>query len=107
MKTRKRTVAQETLLSAVARKLGHAAGRLTRTTQELTEALSALPENISANVRAGANIVEPADRSRRPIRRATKRMSRAVRAQRTKVAAAVAKKHKPSKIKSLRHRPAA
>ena len=40
MPAKKQSKKQEPLLNAVARKLGHAAGKLTKATQELTENLS-------------------------------------------------------------------
>jgi hypothetical protein len=104
MAAKKRTVKQESLLNTVARKLGHAAGTFTRTTQEFTETLSALPENVSARVREAANIGEPADHSRPPIRQTRKKPSRAARAPRTKVASGVSKKRKAPKGKSSRRR---
>ena len=51
MTTRKRPGTKEPLLNKVARKLGYAAGTLTKVTQELTENLSALPENVTTKVR--------------------------------------------------------
>jgi len=107
MKTRNAKVTREPLLSAVARKLGHAAGRLTQATQELTENLSALPTSVAAKVREAANSGEPAERSRTRILHPTKRISRAPRTQRTKVAAGIGKKRKSSKDKSPRRRPTA
>lgn len=98
---------QEPFLSAVARKLGHAAGRFTQATQELTQNLSALPANVAAKVREAANRGEPAERSRTRILYPAKRISRAPRTQRTKLAAGVGKKQKSSKHKSPRRRPAA
>jgi hypothetical protein len=104
MAAKKNTVRQESLLNTVARKLGHAAGTLTKTTQELTEALSALPEKVSAKVREGDDIGEPASRSRTPIR-PRKKVSHA--AGKHKSAAVAGKKRKPSKSKSRRRRSAA
>jgi hypothetical protein len=54
MAARKRTVTQEPLLSTVARKLGHAAGTLTKVTQELADNVSAVPETVAAKVREAA-----------------------------------------------------
>jgi hypothetical protein len=70
---------QEPLLNTVARKLGHAAGTLTKVTQELTENLSALPENVATKVREATDIGAPADRSRIRTRHPKKRIRRATR----------------------------
>jgi hypothetical protein len=107
MKARKRRVTQEPLLNAVARKLGHAAGRLTQVTQELTENLAAIPKNLTAKVRESAKDGEPAERSRAHILHPTKKISRTPRTQRMKVAAGIGRKGKLSKNKSPRRRPAA
>jgi hypothetical protein len=48
----KRKAMHEPLLNTVARKLGHAAGTVAKATQELTENLSAIPENVTAELRA-------------------------------------------------------
>jgi len=107
MKAKKRAVKPEPLLSAVARKLGHAAGRLTHATQDLTGKVSALPKNAAAKVREAATGGDPAKRSRARTLDPAKRISPAPRTTSTKVAAAVGKKQKPFKAKSSRRRPAA
>jgi len=55
MTSKKRPVTQDPLLTAVARKLGHAAGKLTKATQELTENISALPGTVTKKLRGAAN----------------------------------------------------
>jgi hypothetical protein len=89
MAAKKLVVKQKPLLNTVARTLGHAAGTLTKVTQEFADNLSAMPESIAAKVRHAAKIGESAvsPRSRRHTR---KKISRAVRRGKTKVAAAVA-----------------
>lgn len=42
----KRSASQEPLMNAIARKLGGAAGTITKATKELAENLSAIPENV-------------------------------------------------------------
>jgi hypothetical protein len=64
MTARKRKATREPLLNTVARKLGHAAGTLTKATQELTESLAAFPETVSTSVREAASAAAPAKRSR-------------------------------------------
>ena len=80
MAMKKRNVTQEPLLNTVARKLGHAAGTLSKVTQELTENLSGLPENLATKVRDAAHIGARQKRSRistqhpkRTIRRAAQK----------------------------------
>jgi hypothetical protein len=97
MKARKRKAAQEPLLNTVARKLGHAAGTLTKATQELTESFSAFPETATAKVREAAGISAPRERSR----------TRAARTHRMKGGATVSKKRRSPIGKSSRRRPAA
>jgi hypothetical protein len=55
MTAKKRPVKQNLLLTAVARKLGHAAGKLTKATHELTENISALPGAVTEKLRGTAN----------------------------------------------------
>jgi hypothetical protein len=89
MAAKKRAVKQRPLLNTVARTLGHAAGTLTKVTQEFADNLSAMPESIAAKVRHAAKIGESAV-SARGRRHTRKKISRAVRRGKTKVAAAVA-----------------
>jgi hypothetical protein len=83
MAAKKRSVKQEPLLNTVARKLGHAAGRLTKVTQRLTENLSALPETVTTQVREAAHIGTQPGRSSHS-RRAKKKHRTAVRGKRAK-----------------------
>jgi hypothetical protein len=68
MKTKKsESQSQEPLLSTFARKIGHAAGAVSKMTQELTETLSAAPKAVTAKRRDAAKVdssTEP-PRSRR------------------------------------------
>jgi hypothetical protein len=97
MTARKRKATREPLLNTVARKLGHAAGTLTRATQELTESLAALPETVSTSVREAASAATPPEPSR----------LRAARTHRRKGGAAVNKKRKSLTDKPSRRRAAA
>lgn len=72
MAAKKRRVKQEPLLNTVARKLGHAAGALTKATHEFTENLSALPENLSTKVLKAANIGKAKNRPAR-FKKSTRR----------------------------------
>jgi hypothetical protein len=98
MTTRKQSLIPEPLLNNVARTLGHAAGTLTKVTQELTENLSALPETVSRKVREAAG--KGADRPHAHTRHSgKKKVSRAAHAKKAKVAAG-AKKRSPPKRKA-------
>jgi hypothetical protein len=77
MATKKASPKQEPLLNAVARKLGHAAGTLTKVTQEFTENLSELPETVTAKMQQIANAATPAGHTRTRPRHAKKRNRRA------------------------------
>jgi|SRR5580704_2504736 hypothetical protein len=111
MATKKQTVRQEPLLNTVARQLGHAAGTLTRVTQELTQNLSALPEKVTEKVREAATISQPAARSKTRILRAKKKISPAARAHgitmKSTTRPEADKKRKSARHKSPRRRPAA
>ncbi len=86
MAPKKHTVMQEPLLSAVARKLGHAAGTLTKVTQDFADQVSAVPETVAARVREAAQataIGKSSASARGRIRHARKKLSRVVRPRRT------------------------
>jgi hypothetical protein len=51
MPAKKQPKKQKPSLNTVARKLGHAAGKLTKATQELTENLAALPQTVTTGRR--------------------------------------------------------
>ncbi len=110
MAAKKRTVTHELLLNTVARKLGHAAGTLTKVTQELADNISAVPESVAAKVRQAARAAkigesngksragESNESARSRIRHAGKKPSRAVRPPRrtgTSAAGAGTKKRSP------------
>jgi hypothetical protein len=97
---KKRPATQEPLLNAVARKLGHAAGTLTKATHEFTETFSALPENLTTKVRNATTIGEA--RSRPP--RLKKTIRRAASKVRAKNVAKVSKR-KPGSTQSPRSAP--
>jgi hypothetical protein len=77
MAAKKQTVRHEPLLNTVARKLGQAAGTLTKVTQELTENLSTLPESVVTKARKAANIGTFRKRSRVRTQHPRKRVQRA------------------------------
>jgi hypothetical protein len=101
MAAKKSTARKETLLTTVARKLGHAAGTLTKATQELTENLSAIPENVATGVRESANVGAPVGRSRARTQHPRKKIRRVTRTQ----PAARTKSKKVPKSKSPRSGP--
>lgn len=83
MAAKKQPITHEPLLSAVARKLGHAAGKVTNVTHGLlTHGLAgnvaALPATITTSVRKDANVGTPAKAA--PVRIAHRRKKRARRA---------------------------
>lgn len=78
---------QEPLLNTVARKLGHAAGKLTQATQKLAENLSVLPETVTTKLREPAEAVTVAH-SRSRAGQARKKISNAGRARRAKAGTA-------------------
>jgi hypothetical protein len=111
MAAKKQPVKQEPLLNTVARKLGQAAGTLTKVTQELTENLSTLPENVATKMRKAANSAMPGKRSRVRTPPPRKSIRRPAGRQKTKGTATVEKrrlardksprsKRKPIKIKA-------
>jgi hypothetical protein len=81
MPAKKRGATEEPLLNTFARKLGHAAGTVTKVTHEFTENLSALPENLATKVRPTANIGTP-----KSPRRPKKRTGRAAKVQAKRIA---------------------
>jgi hypothetical protein len=103
MTARKRKSAREPLLNTVARKLGHAAGTFAKATQELTENLSAIPENVTAKVRESTRADAPVRRLRVRSRHAKKRIRHIAR----KRATVGSKSRKSPKSKSTRNGPKA
>ena len=94
---KKQQVKQKHLLNAVARKLGRAAGTVTKVTHELAESLSALPESVATKVRGAANIGTPAKHLRVGTQRPRKRLRGSAQAQTTKGTATVEKRRSPKK----------
>jgi hypothetical protein len=94
-KNPKRQLVKQKRLNSVARKLGHAAGTLTKATRELAESLSALPESVATRVREAANIDRPAERSQISAQHPRKRTPRSARAQKTKGRGTVEKRKSP------------
>jgi hypothetical protein len=105
MSAKKHRVTQEPLLSTVARKLGYAAGTLTKVTQELADNVSAVPETVAAKVRHAVKIGESAGSAGGRIRHARKKLSRAIRSRRTAtVAATTDTKRRSPRRKVLRRK---
>jgi hypothetical protein len=89
----------EPLLNAVARRIGHAAGAVSKMTQEFTETLSAAPKAITAKMRDQAKVGNPTERPqgrRRAKKDATTSHKRNVKR--------IAKKRSPAVGKSRRSR---
>ena len=95
MAAKKRPVKQEPFLNTVARKLGQAAGTLTKVTQELTENLSTFPESVETKMRKAANSGTPGKRSRVRTRHPRKRTRRAAGRPKTKGTATMEKRRLP------------
>jgi hypothetical protein len=102
MTPRKRSLRKEPLLNNVARKLGHAAGTLTKVTQELTENLSSLPETVTMKVREATNFDNQAGKSQSHAGHSRKRT--APQSKKAK-SAVVAKKRRATKINRGRREP--
>jgi ABC-type transporter Mla subunit MlaD len=97
MTNKKRSLKHEPLLNNVARTLGHAAGTLTKVTQELTENLSALPETVSQKVREAATLAKDAERTHVRTRRSgKKKASYAARVKKARLAASAKKRNRRS-----------
>ncbi len=97
MPTRKQPKKQEPLLSVVARKLGHAAGTLTKATHELTESISVLPETVTARLRKPAEVGAPGRRRRSKVRHPKKRTHKAAPVRKSRI-----KKSSRANSKSVR-----
>ncbi len=96
MPARKQPKKQEPLLNTVARKLGHAAGTLTKATHELTQNLAVLPETLTTKLRGAAELEAPAGRRRsHPRHPAKKTIGKAGRARKSRM-------KKPSRRSSKR-----
>lgn len=92
IKKRPVRVRHEPLLSTVARKLGHAAGTVTKVTQELTENLATLPVSVATKMRNATNIGTYNKRSRVRTRRPRKSVRQATLRRKTKRSGAVGKR---------------
>lgn len=103
MTAKKRPVKQNPLLTAVARKLGHAAGKLTKVTYELTENISALPGTVTKKLR-GATNAGPAKKKARPSLRHPKKKTGSATRLRTAKAMPVPERRTPPKEKSPRRK---
>jgi hypothetical protein len=76
MATKKASAKQEPLLNTVARTLGHAAGALTKVTQDFRENLSELPDAVTAKMQQIANAATLTRPSQTRPRRLKKRIRR-------------------------------
>ena len=79
MTATKKQSAKQKRLNEVARKLGHAAGTLTKATREFAESFSSLPESVATKVREAANIDTTAERSRARAQNPRKKIRRTAR----------------------------
>ncbi len=99
MRAKKQTGNSEPLLTTVARKLGHAAGTLTKATHELTSGVSALPGKTRAKVEEVLDAQKKKSPARqtssgvRPKRARKKSSSRPAKKRRAKRVPRIAKKH--------------
>jgi len=95
MTAKKRATAQEPLLNTMARKLGMAAGSLTKATKELAENISALPESVTSKVRevahSGKSAKPASTRARHPKKKSGTRTRKAA----AKVSGRTAKRKSP------------
>jgi len=89
MAAKKRPGTQEPLLNTAARKLGHAAGTLTKATHQFTENLSGLVETVESKVRNAANMGSPRERSKSHVRSPKKKTRKSVRTKKAKKAGRV------------------
>jgi hypothetical protein len=96
MAAKKQSIRHEPLLTTVARKLGQAAGTLTKVTHEITENLSTLPKSAAMKVHEATKVSTSEKRSRVPARPHTrhprKKIRRAAQGRTTKRAATVKKR---------------
>jgi hypothetical protein len=98
MTDKKRSLKHEPLLNNVARTLGHAAGTLTKVTNELTENLSALPETVSQKVREAAKLTKHTQPSHVRTRNSGKKKAiHSARVKKAKVTASAKKRKSPKK----------
>jgi|HubBroStandDraft_3_1064219.scaffolds.fasta_scaffold33872_4 hypothetical protein len=104
MPAKKRPVRHEPLLTTVARKLGHAAGTLTKVTQEITENLSTLPKSAAMKphqaAKSGASEKHSPVRARpRPHNRRPRKKTRRGAQERAAQSPATVKKRKTIQTK--------
>jgi hypothetical protein len=96
MAAKKQSAKQEPFLNTVARKLGQAAGTLTKVTQELTDNLSTFPESVATKMRDAAKSSTPGKRPRVRTRHSRKKVRRAARTLKKKGAATAEKRKLPT-----------
>jgi hypothetical protein len=97
MAAKKQPVKQEPFLNTVARKLGQAAGTLTKVTQEVTENLSTFPESVETKMRDAVNSGTPGKRSQVRTRHPKKSTRQAAGGPKAKGTATVEKGRSPKK----------
>jgi hypothetical protein len=98
MTARKEHRKREPLLNTVARKLGHAAGSFSKATQGFTQALSAVPEAVTAKVRDAALFGASSDNA--GSRPRARKSSTTGRKRKVKKTASIAKKRSPGARRS-------
>lgn len=89
MAAKKRSGDQEPLLNTAARKLGHAAGALTKVTHQFTENLSGLAETVTTRVRKASVMGTTAERSQSHAQSPKKKTRKSIRTKKAKKAGRV------------------
>jgi len=86
MAPKKKSVKQEPFLNSMARKLGHAAGTLTKVTHDLTDNVTTLTESVATKVQevTGTSTADRTKTRRKPAKKAGKRTRSVVRVRSTK-----------------------
>jgi len=85
MAPKKKSVKQEPFLDSMARKLGHAAGTLTKVTHDLTDNVTTLTESVATKVQevTGTSTADQTKTRRKPAKKTRKRSGGVVRARST------------------------
>jgi len=86
MAPKKKSVKQEPFLNSMARKLGHAAGTLTKVTHDLTDNVTTLTESVATKVQevTGTSTADRTKTRRKPAKKTGKRTRSVVRVRSTK-----------------------
>ena len=85
MAPKKKSVKQEPFLNSMARKLGHAAGTLTKVTHDLTDNVTTLTESVATKVQevTGTSTADRTKTRRKPAKKTRKRSNGVVRSRST------------------------